>query len=96
MPAFYLIETPRTASDAGAPRIPVFLGGDILEYRYFSLDITRHLGAKWPPSTKTLVDPRDGYSPGGSMKRLGLGVLFSCLVLFLAPNVVAHETNGIV
>jgi hypothetical protein len=30
------------------------------------------------------------------MKRLGLGVLFSCLVLFLAPNVVAHETNGIV
>jgi len=30
------------------------------------------------------------------MKRLGLGVLFSCLVLVLAPNVVAEQTNGII
>jgi len=46
-----------------------------------------------------LVEPNTnvvGLSQEGSMKRIGLGVLFSWLVLILAPAAVAQQTNGII
>src|ERR1700719_5819 len=50
-------------------------------------------------SIKILIEPNkncDACFPGGFMRRTGLGVLFSCLVLILAPAAVAQQTTGVI